>query len=149
MSIAEDRLEATEAQIAAMAEELEETAGIDRRHFMFYSLVAAAASTFGVEAARALGAPMLSSDASVPTPELPLSLFQPPVATPFPLGNGEAPALQFQAYPGGTGAFSKSSPRNAVEPRSIAPCSSLRSTPALFPRRMKTSRSCRHIASRR
>ena len=105
MSIAEDRLEATEAQIAAMAEELEETAGIDRRHFMFYSLVAAAASTFGVEAARALGAPMLSSDASVPTPELPLSLFQPPVATPFPLGNGEAPALQFQAYPGGTGAL--------------------------------------------
>ncbi|MEQ1690749.1 MAG: amidase [Gemmatimonas sp.] len=105
MSTPEDRLEASESLVAAMADELEASSGIDRRQFMFYSLVAAAASSFGVESARAQGAEIPSLDAWVPTPDIPLSLFQPPVVPPLVLGNGEAPALTFQAYPGGTGAL--------------------------------------------
>lgn len=105
MSTTEERLDASEALVAAMAEELEATSGIDRRQFMFYSLVAAAASSFGVESARAQGTPMPSLDSWMPEAELPLSLFQPPAIPPLALGNGEAPALQFQAYPGGTGAL--------------------------------------------
>jgi hypothetical protein len=88
-----------------MAEELESTSGIDRRQFMFYSLVTAAATTFGAEGARAMGAPVPSLDDWTPSGAVPRSLFQPPVVTPLELGNGEAPALQFQAYPGGTGAL--------------------------------------------
>lgn len=106
MSLPLDRLDATEAHIADMAQELADVAGIDRRQFMFYSLVAAAASAFGADAARAQGANMPSLDNWMPPTELPLSLFQPPqAAPPLALGNGEAPALQFQAYPGGTGAL--------------------------------------------
>src|SRR6187402_3017084 len=105
MSTAEDRLAATESLVASMAEELEQTSGIDRRQFMFYSLVTAAATTFGAESARAMGAPVPALDDWMPT-EAPLrSLLQPPVVPPLALGNGEAPALQFQAYPGGTGAL--------------------------------------------
>ena len=105
MSTAEDRLAATESLVASMAEELENTSGIDRRQFMFYSLVTAAATTFGAEAARAMGAPVPALDDWMPT-EAPLrSLLQPPAVPPLALGNGEAPALQFQAYPGGTGAL--------------------------------------------
>ncbi len=105
MSTAEDRLEAAESLVASMAEQLEASSGIDRRQFMFYSLVAAAASSFGVESARAMGAPVPSLDAWNPEIDLPRGLPQPPVVTPLALGNGEAPALQFQAYPGGTGAL--------------------------------------------
>jgi hypothetical protein len=105
MSTAEDRLEAAESLVASMAEQLEASSGIDRRQFMFYSLVAAAASSFGVESARAMGAPVPSPDAWNPELDLPLGLLQPPAVTPLALGNGEAPALQFQAYPGGTGAL--------------------------------------------
>ncbi len=105
MSTAEDRLEATESLVASMAEQLEATSGIDRRQFMFYSLVAAAASSFGVDSARAMGAPLPSLDAWHPDLDMPSGLLQQPVVTPLALGNGEAPALQFQAYPGGTGAL--------------------------------------------
>lgn len=105
MSTAEDRLEEAESLVASMAEQLEAASGIDRRQFMFYSLVAAAASSFGVESARAMGAPLPSLDAWNPDIDLPRGLLQPPVVTPLALGNGEAPALQFQAYPGGTGAL--------------------------------------------
>lgn len=105
MSTPEDRLEATESLIASMAERLEESSGIDRRQFMFYSLVAAAASSFGIESARAMGAPVPSLDTWSPEIDLPNGMLQPPAVTPLELGNAEAPALQFQAYPGGTGAL--------------------------------------------
>ena len=105
MSTPEERLEASEALITRMADDLESSSGIDRRQFMFYSFVAAAASSFGVESARAQGLPVPSPDTWVPMEQVPLSLFQPPVVPPLALGNGEAPALQFQAYPGGTGAL--------------------------------------------
>jgi Asp-tRNA(Asn)/Glu-tRNA(Gln) amidotransferase A subunit family amidase len=68
---------------------------IDRRRFMFTSLVSAAATTFGwASVARAHG---------VSLPEGILQ--QAPQVPPVPLGQGEAPALQFQPYPGGTGAL--------------------------------------------
>lgn len=105
MSMSEDLLEQTETELSPIAEAAEATAGVDRRQFMFYSLIAAAASTFGAESARAMGANMPSIDEWIPSPDLPLSLFQPAVAPPYPLGNSEAPALTFQAYPGGTGAL--------------------------------------------
>ena len=100
-----DRLEALQSHVASMAEELEASSGIDRRQFMYFSLVAAAASTFGAESARAMGAAVPSLDEWMPDVDAPFSLFQPPAQTPLALGNGEAPALTFQAYPGGTGAL--------------------------------------------
>lgn len=64
--------------------------GMDRREFVFLSLVSAAASAFGIStAARAQAA------AGRQASQAPL----------LALGNGEAPALQFQPYPGGTGAL--------------------------------------------
>ena len=62
---------------------------IDRRQFVFLSLVAAAAGTFGVDVARA----QTPGGAMLPQGAAPLA----------PLGNGEPPAVVFQAYPGGTG----------------------------------------------
>ena len=75
----------------------EEQAGIDRREFVFLSLVAAAATAFGTERARAQGVPTGAPGAGGGRGQNQ----QPPV----PLENGEAPALQFQPYPGGTGAY--------------------------------------------
>ena len=75
----------------------EEQAGIDRREFVFLSLVAAAATAFGTERARAQGVPVGAPGAGGGRGQNQ----QPPV----PLENGEAPALQFQPYPGGTGAY--------------------------------------------
>jgi Asp-tRNA(Asn)/Glu-tRNA(Gln) amidotransferase A subunit family amidase len=65
--------------------------GLDRRQFVFFSLAAAAASALGVRPALAEaggGAPRLLEQEAA-----------------LALGNGEAPALQFQPYPGGTGAL--------------------------------------------
>lgn len=80
----------------------DETAtGLPRREFMFRSLVAAAASTFGVRAAGAQS-PRAYFDATASV----WSTMQPPVQqSAVPLGNGEAPALQFMPYPEGTGAL--------------------------------------------
>lgn len=105
MSNDQERLDALEPAIADLAERLEAESGIDRRHFMMYSLAAAAASTFGASAARAMGAPVPTD--WTPAIELPFApQGQLPQATsPLELGNAEAPALQFQAYPGGTGAL--------------------------------------------
>ena len=64
--------------------------GVDRRTFMLLSLAATAAGTLGIDSTRAQGAGAPAQQQQ-----------QPPV----PLGNGEAPALQFQPYPGGTGAM--------------------------------------------
>ncbi|HEY5418182.1 MAG TPA: amidase [Gemmatimonadaceae bacterium] len=73
-----------------LAEEAEEVMGMDRREFVFLSLMTAAASTFGFGArALAQGTPAQAPQA----PPLP------------PLGNGEAMSWTFQPYPGGTGAL--------------------------------------------
>ena len=61
---------------------------------VFMSLVAAAATTFGVDALRAQAA----GSAAAPTP-------QQAAPPPIPLGNGEPPSMMFQAWPGGTGAL--------------------------------------------
>jgi Asp-tRNA(Asn)/Glu-tRNA(Gln) amidotransferase A subunit family amidase len=65
-------------------------ATVDRRRFVQLALAAAAAAGFGPAAAGAQGG------GGAP---------QQPAPPPIPLGNGEPPALQFQAYPGGTGAY--------------------------------------------
>ncbi len=98
-----DFLAQAEAELAA-ADYDESATGVDRRQFMFFSLVAAAASTFGAQAAgaqgtmaRASGISSLTGGASQPP--------QPPQVAPVALGNGEAPAMQFMPYPGGTGAL--------------------------------------------
>jgi Asp-tRNA(Asn)/Glu-tRNA(Gln) amidotransferase A subunit family amidase len=73
-----------------MAEEAEDVMGLDRREFVFLSLMTAAASTFGFGArALAQGTPSQAPQA----PPLP------------PLGNGEPLSWTFQPYPGGTGAL--------------------------------------------
>ena len=99
MPTPEELLDQLHLDLAAMDHDAEAT-GIGRRQFMFYSLVSAAATTFGasaVQAQRALAAGGVSRFA----PTIDRSRQQQAVAT---LGNGEAPALQFQPYPGGTGA---------------------------------------------
>ncbi len=75
----------------------EETHGIDRRHFVFLSL-AAAATTLGVDPAKAQGRGRAGAAAAG---RQAMRQQEPPV----PLGNGEPPALQFQPYPGGTSAL--------------------------------------------
>src|SRR5215208_5751960 len=75
-----------------MADEAEAVTGIERREFVFLSLITAAASTFGF-GARAL------AQGTPPAPQAPQ---QPPLP---PLGNGEPISWTFQPYPGGTGAL--------------------------------------------
>ncbi len=94
----EEILAQTELDLAPLAEQAEEISGIDRRQFMFRSLVAAAATTFGAKAVRAQAT---SGAAAAPTAAVP----QQQAVAPYPLGNGEAPAEQFMPYPGGTGAL--------------------------------------------
>jgi Asp-tRNA(Asn)/Glu-tRNA(Gln) amidotransferase A subunit family amidase len=94
MNPAEDVLQETQTQLAQIADAMEDATGVDRRQFVFMSLVAAAATTFGVDALRAQAA----GSAAVPTPQQPA----PPA---IPLGNGEPPSMMFQAWPGGTGAL--------------------------------------------
>ncbi len=94
----EDLLEQTQADLEATDFD-EEAFGIDRRHFVFLSLAAAAASTLGAPAA-ALAQGRGRAGAAA-TGRQALQQQEPPA----PLGNGEPPALQFQPYPGGTGAL--------------------------------------------
>jgi Asp-tRNA(Asn)/Glu-tRNA(Gln) amidotransferase A subunit family amidase len=96
----EEVLDQTEAELYA-ADYDEELAGMDRRQFMFLSLVAAAATAFGADRARAQGIPGAPGAAGAAGG----GRGQQPQAPPVALGNGEAPALQFQPYPGGTGAL--------------------------------------------
>jgi Asp-tRNA(Asn)/Glu-tRNA(Gln) amidotransferase A subunit family amidase len=95
----EEILAQTEIELAPLAEQAEEISGIDRRQFMFRSLVAAAATTFGAKAVRAQSAGVAAPAAA------PAALQQQQAVAPYPLGNGEAPAEQFMPYPGGTGAL--------------------------------------------
>jgi Asp-tRNA(Asn)/Glu-tRNA(Gln) amidotransferase A subunit family amidase len=95
----EELLEGLEPEIAQRAEEVEDAAngGIDRREFMFMSLVAAAATTFGAHASygqRGGGGGAGAGAAGAAQQE-----------TAIPLGNGEPPVEQFMPYPGGTGAL--------------------------------------------
>lgn len=66
----------------------------DRRTFTLTALAAAGASYFGAPEALHAQAPMAGN---TPTPA--------PTLDPWPLGNAEPPASQFQPYPGGTGAL--------------------------------------------
>lgn len=86
-----DLLEQIEGELNDMDLDEHIPSGLDRREFVFLSLVSAAASAFGVTAvARAQAAAGQPQQNQTP---------------PLALGNGEAPALQFQPYPGGTGAL--------------------------------------------
>jgi Asp-tRNA(Asn)/Glu-tRNA(Gln) amidotransferase A subunit family amidase len=91
MTSPHDLLELTESELAELDLD-DEALGLDRRQFVFRSLVAAAATTFGYSRlGRAQGNASRQQ--------------QPPPQPPVPLGNGEAPALQFMPYVGGTGAL--------------------------------------------
>lgn len=113
-----DQLESDlESELEYNLDEIDDSAehtGVDRRQFMFQTLVAAAATTFGARAAQAqralAGGELLGgvrSDALLPE----LAIRATGVASgmqpqePAPLGNGEPPAEQFMPYPGGTGAL--------------------------------------------
>jgi Asp-tRNA(Asn)/Glu-tRNA(Gln) amidotransferase A subunit family amidase len=71
------------------------TTDLDRRSFLRMAAATAAASTLGVPVAAAA----IAQDTRPPAQGV-----QPQQALPA-LGNGEPPALQFQPYPGGTGAY--------------------------------------------
>ncbi|MES2522991.1 MAG: amidase [Gemmatimonadota bacterium] len=97
----EDLLEQAHADLLNMDYDPAAHGGMDRRQFVFMSLVSAAATTFG--SAGALTAQAASGGATAPLPTAPASQQQQVTIT--PLGNGEAPALQFMPYPSGTGAL--------------------------------------------
>ena len=97
MSNPEDLLEQYQTDLESSDFDAEKF-GIDRRQFVFFSLAAAAASALGVRPALAESGGSLASG-FLGAPQL---LQQ---ETALALGNGEAPALQFQPYPGGTGAL--------------------------------------------
>jgi Asp-tRNA(Asn)/Glu-tRNA(Gln) amidotransferase A subunit family amidase len=86
-----DQIEQIQSELEQQADEVEHYTGIARREFVFYSLVAAAASSVGLPG-------LARGQAAAPPPQQ----TPPPL---IPLGNGEAPALQFMPYPGGTGAL--------------------------------------------
>lgn len=91
-----EMLDATDKDRALRAEEAEDLSGVGRREFLFMSMIAAAASSFGSHLA--LG------QSPAGTPPLGTAPQQQPVV-PLALGNGEPPAEQFMPYPGGTGAL--------------------------------------------
>ncbi|MEP6835067.1 MAG: amidase [Gemmatimonas sp.] len=111
MDNAEDYLDQTQIELERIAPEVEHLTGVDRRQFVFRSLVAAAASTFAAKSIHAQGA--LNGTFVPPTIGTAFdeaigaaSLFQTPQqAAVALLGNGETPAEQFMPYPGGTGAL--------------------------------------------
>ncbi|MBI3504269.1 MAG: amidase [Proteobacteria bacterium] len=98
MTNPEELLDQLETDLRAADYDDEAFGGIDRRRFMLMSLIAAAATTFGAESVRAQGGGNRAAASAG-------GRAQQPQAAPPPLGNGEAPALQFQPYPGGTGAY--------------------------------------------
>ncbi len=83
-----------------------ETGAIERRRFLATAAAAAAAGGLGPAALtgaepRGSRATVLPAAVPAPVPQTPPQEAPPPI----PLGNGEPPALHFQAYPGGTGAL--------------------------------------------
>jgi Asp-tRNA(Asn)/Glu-tRNA(Gln) amidotransferase A subunit family amidase len=102
MESPEDILAQNQAELERVAPAVEHHTGLDRREFVFRSLVVAAASTFGGAAAlRAQGAGGAPGGTGAGAP----GAARPPQEPPTPLGNREAPAEQFMPYPGGTGAL--------------------------------------------
>lgn len=101
MNTPEDLLEAAQPELELMAEEAEATTGVGRREFLFMSMVAAAASTFGAHVVRAQGGGGGGGAGAAGA----AAQQQQQLLPPFPLGNGEPPAEQFMPYPGGTGAL--------------------------------------------
>ena len=99
MDTPEDMLELQYPELRMQAEEAADASGVDRREFLFMSMIAAAASTFGAHVVRAQGAGASAAAAAAPA-----SAQQPQVPA-LLLGNGEPPAEQFMPYPGGTGAL--------------------------------------------
>ena len=97
----DDLLDAAQPELELLAEEAESLTkgGVDRREFVFMSLVAAAASTFGAHVVRAQGGGGAGAAAAGAAAQ------QQQTTPPWPLGNGEAPAETFMPYPGGTGAL--------------------------------------------
>ena len=93
MDTPEDLLEATQYELEQAALDMD-LSPLGRREFVFTSLVAAAATTFGAQIARAQGVPG-AAPAQGPTQQQP----------PIPLGQGDPPAEQFMPYPEGTGAL--------------------------------------------
>ena len=88
-----DWLDQAQAEAEQAADEAE-VGGLDRRRFVFMSVVAAAATTFG------LGARAMAQGAAGAVPGQ-----APAPPPPVPLGNGEAISWTFQPYPGGVGAL--------------------------------------------
>lgn len=96
MPTPDEVLDQLEIDLANIDYDEEAPGALDRRHFLFFSLVSAAATTFGRSGT-------LEAQASAVAARLPSGQQQQP--PPYPLGNGEPPALQFQPYPAGTGAL--------------------------------------------
>src|SRR5688500_1134763 len=88
----EELLDAVQQELELVADSDPTLTGVGRREFVFTSLVAAAATTFGPGVAFAQN-------------RTPGAAAQPQQPPPIPLGNGEPPASQFMPYPGGTGAL--------------------------------------------
>jgi hypothetical protein len=99
-----DLLHQAQTEAEGLAEEMVFTTDLDRRNFVFMSVAAAAATTFGFGAktvgqARGGGAGRGADGGAVDAAGT-----QPP-AVPVPLDNMEAVSWTFQPYPGGTGAL--------------------------------------------
>lgn len=94
-----DLLDQEQTGIEQLAETMDFETGLDRRRFVFLSMVTAAASTFGfgarVMAQGGGGAPGRGGGGGRGGPPTP----------PVPLDNMEAVSWTFQPYPGGTGAL--------------------------------------------
>ncbi|MBC8089154.1 MAG: amidase [Phycisphaerae bacterium] len=106
----EEYLDQAQIELEKIAPEVEHLTGVDRRAFVWRSLVGAAASTFAAKAVHAQTGilnPIVNhlGDAANLHYAVGELLQQPQTPAPFPLGNGEAPAEQFMPYPGGTGAL--------------------------------------------
>ncbi|MBY0489377.1 MAG: amidase [Gemmatimonadaceae bacterium] len=93
-----DLLDAEEARLIAESEQRGFTSEVDRRQFVFTSLAAAAATTFGF-GARALAQPPAGGGGGGGFGA------QQPATPPVPLDNMEPVSWTFQPYPGGIGAL--------------------------------------------
>lgn len=86
-----DLLEQAEVEAVELANGMEFASEVDRRQFVFFSLAAAAATTFGF-GSKALAQPPAAGRGA-----------QQPAAPPVPLDNMEPVSWTFQPYPGGVG----------------------------------------------
>jgi hypothetical protein len=86
-----DLLDEAENEARQLANEMTFDSDVDRRRFVFLSLAAAAATTFGY-GAKALAQPEVAGRGG-----------QPPAAPPVPVDNMEPVSWTFQPYPGGIG----------------------------------------------